>query len=85
MNIDDLKGQTNGKYVQGGGNGSEVQIFYNHITHIEVVDKRLKKKYTHQTHEKQQNKKKKTQHARNFSVFSPSFHASNVVVDHKWV
>jgi hypothetical protein len=38
MNIDDLKGQTNGKYAQGGGNGSVVENIFNHITHIEVVD-----------------------------------------------
>jgi hypothetical protein len=39
MNINDLKRQTNDKYVQGGGNGSEMQNIYNHITHIEVVDR----------------------------------------------
>jgi len=41
MDINDLKGQTNGKYAQGGGNGSEVQNIYNHVTHIEFVDRTL--------------------------------------------
>jgi hypothetical protein len=53
MNIDDLKGKTNGKYTQGGGNGSKMHNSYNHVTQIEVVDRILEKKDTHQTHEKQ--------------------------------